>query len=377
MKTIFKKTPILLKTVVLGCLLTASFAGAAQQRAVTLDPKLGTIKMTDLAGNIINEQFVQSGQLVKLVVPVLSVAQYEAIPKGSAKIKIGLGSKLTIDPQFDLNTVNSSNLFTWTKEYASGQWQLTGDLTSSIPASFHEVVVAFKVLGNVLGTSTITANFLVTNHNTVTILSDNDGNNNAAFLKYSISNAAVPAPLTKIDSVVKSNCSVIVKYSIDREIGVSKYEVEFSKNAIDFVNVANHIANNAASYETSSSVPKDLQAAVIFVRIKTSFANGSVAYSAAKSISGLCGDKWAVELFPNPSKFNDLVTVRATSGMFNNSYAIAVYDATGRTIETKKMDLRNLESFKYRIGNWAAGAYMMKIVSIDGKEVAYLRFEKM
>lgn len=377
MKTNFKKTQALIKMVLLGCFLAVSFVSVAQQKAVILDPKLGAITVTDVAGNLVNENFIQSGQLVKLVIPVLSVAQTDAIPKGSAKIKIGLGSKLSLDPQFDLNSVNSSNLFTWTKEYASGQWQLTGDLTSSIPASFQEVVVAFKVLGNVVGTSTITANFLITNHNTVTILSDNDGNNNSAFLKYSISNAAAPAPITKIDTMSKSDCSIILQYGIDREIGVTKYEVELSKNAIDYVNVAQHAADNSASYDAAISIPKDLQATLVFVRIKTSFANGTVTYSAPKSISGLCGGKWSLEIFPNPSKVNELVTVRATRGMFDNIYTITIYDAVGRTMEVKKMDLRNVQNFKYRIGNWAAGAYMMKVISADNKEVAILRFEKM
>ena len=372
-----KGTRFSVKCLLVSALLAASLSGVAQLRAVTLDPKLGGIKITDLAGNVLNENFIQPGQLLKIVVPVANTIHDNAVPKGSCKIKIGLGSKLLLDPQLDLTTVNSSNYFTWTAVTVGGQSLLTGELTTALPANFNEVEVAFKVLGNQVGHSTITANFLVTNHNTATILSDNDGSNNATFLKYAITNATAPTPTTTVDALSKSDCSIKIDFSTDREINISHYQLEASKNAVDYVKVYQTNAAALATYTATIALPKDLQTPVLYVRAKTTYNNGNVMYSDAKTVSGLCEGKWAVDMYPNPTRGNEDVVIRAVSGMFNGRYTINLVDLTGRTIQTHQVQLNNVLNFKYRIGNLAASKYMLRIVNADASETALLQFEKL
>jgi hypothetical protein len=365
------------KSLLFSGLLAASLSSFAQQRAVTLDPKLGSIKITDIAGNQINENFIQPGQLVKLVIPVENTDHNAAIPKGSCKVKIGLGSKLQLDPLLDLTTVNSSNYFTWSAANAGGQSQLTGELNTALPASFQQVEVAFKVVGNQVGHSTITANFLITNHNTTTILSDNDGGNNASFLKYEISNLIAPVPVTTIDELVKADCSLKVNFSTDREIDLSNYQLEASKNGVDYIKIYQTNAASLVAYNATIAIPKELQAPVVYVRVKSTFNNGRVAYSIAKSVSGMCDGKWIIDMYPNPTRGNENVVIRAVEGSFDGKYTLTLVDMAGRVIDVKQMELNNVLNFKYKIANWAAGKYSLKIVSTTSAQATMLQFEKL
>lgn len=376
MKSYFKNLHSGFKCLLFSALIFASFNSSAQQRSVTLDPKLGQIKVTDMAGVQLNENFIQPGQIVKLVIPVESVNQDQAMPKGSAKIKIGLGSKLVLDPSLSLATVNASNYFTWSAVNAGGQSQITGELINTIPANFQQVEVAFKVLGNQIGRSTITANFLITNHNTVTILSDNDGSNNASFLKYEITSVAAPTPVTTIDALEKSECSLNVTFSTDREIGLSNYVIEMSKNGVDYVNVYQTNATNLPSYVANFSIPKELQAPVVYVRVKSTLNSGVVLYSDKKSISGICNGKWLVNMYPNPVKGNEEVIIKAVDGSFDGKYTLTMLDMSGKMVQVNQMVLNNVLNFRYKTGNSAAGKYILKIVNADGTQSALIQFEK-
>jgi Secretion system C-terminal sorting domain len=366
-----------IKSLLLCSLLAASLSSIAQQRAVTLDPKIGSIKITDLLGNQINENFIQPGQLIKLIIPVASVNHSDAMPKGSCKIKIGLGSKLLLDPLQDLATVNASNYFTWSASNSGGQSQLTGELNTSMPASFQQVEVAFKVLGNALGHSTITANFLITNHNTAIVLSDDDASNNTAFLKYEITNAVAPIPVTIINELVKADCALNVNFSTDREVNLNNYQVEASKNGVDFIKIYQANATNLAAYKATVSIIKELQAPIVYVRVKSTYNNGSVAYSNVKSVSGICDGNFKVNMFPNPTKGNEEVTIRAEEGMFNGKYTLTLIDMAGRVVSTKQIVVNNVLNFKYKIANWAAGKYALKIVSENASQSVLLQFEKL
>jgi hypothetical protein len=374
MNTIKMSSP---RSWLLAALLAGSLQSTAQQRAVTLDPKLGSIRMTDSYGTQVNENFIQPGQIVKLIVPVANMDHSAAIPKGSCKIKIGLGSKLQLDPLMDLATVNASNYFTWSIANAGGQSQLTGELTTALPASFNEVEVAFKVLSSQVGRSTITANFLITNHNTVTILSDNDGSNNTAFLKYEVSNVQAPQPVTSINDLARVDCSLKVDFSTDRELNLKSYQVEVSKNATDFVKLYQVDAASNASYNATISLPTDLQIPVIYVRVKSIFNNGNVAYSEVKTTSGICDTRWSVDLFPNPARSNDELTIRATEGIFTGKYSLSLIDMAGRIVSVKQVVLNGVTNFKYRLDNLAAGKYAIKLIntSTNGQS-ATLNFEK-
>ncbi len=167
-------------------LLVASLSGVAQKKAVIADAQLGKIAMTDITGYAMDANNIQQDQVIKLMLPVMSVSHGKLLPAGSCKIKIGLGSKLELDPQFDLNSAGLGSYFKWTSVVNSGQLQITGELINDLPADLKTVELAFRVNGAVEGKSTITANFLITNHKSPVVLSDEDGSNNVAALSYRV-----------------------------------------------------------------------------------------------------------------------------------------------------------------------------------------------
>jgi len=162
----------------------------AQKPSVTVDAKLGQIAITDAMGAVIDANNITAASVIKIRVPVLNENHGKAIPKGSSKIKIGLGSKLELDPSFNINSAELGSYFSWSKAENEGQIEITGDLVNDLPSSVTAVDVFFKVKASMEGTSTISANFLITNHSGAVVLSDENGANNTSSLAYRVTDKA-------------------------------------------------------------------------------------------------------------------------------------------------------------------------------------------
>jgi hypothetical protein len=186
MKKNVKKYGMSLKGLFFAGIFFSAATSYAQRPSVTLDAKLGQIAITDDMGSVIDANNITAATVIKLRIPVVSDNHGKAIPKGSSKIKIGLGSKLELDPSFNINSAELNGYFSWSKETNDGQIQITGDLVNDLPASVTGVDVFFKVRALTMGSSTITANFLITNHNGTVILSDENGANNVSALAYRV-----------------------------------------------------------------------------------------------------------------------------------------------------------------------------------------------
>ena len=159
-------------------LLAVSMTSVAQRASVTADPELGVITLANETGFTVDPSQLLADKVISIKIPVLNDNHGQAVPAGSCKVKIGLGSKLVLDPAFNLNSNGLGSYFSWSSANVDGQLQITGDLVSPLPANITNVTVALKVKASDEGNSTITANFLITNHNNSSILSDEDGANN-------------------------------------------------------------------------------------------------------------------------------------------------------------------------------------------------------
>jgi hypothetical protein len=366
------------RCLLVGFCMTASLFSFAQRRSVSADPHLGAITLTDNAGYQIDEEYVQPNQIIKLKIPVASVTHGQALPAGSCKLKIGFGSKLVLDPLFDLSTSALNNYFKWTAAMNSGQLQITGDLVSALPANFEEVTVAFKVKGSIVGKSTITANFLVTNHNTATILSDEDGANNSSFLHYTVTNKPAPASTITIADLTNTDCSVKVVFAPDKEINLVRYEVEASKDGISFEKVASVNAGGNASYSASFNLTASLQVPALTVRIKYFERTGKFLYSNSKIVNGLCVKlPLQLALYPNPAKGFEPLTIKAVQGLFDGKYKIKMMDITGKTVVVKEITASNVTSVQFDFGNISAGKYLIQVGTFDNVQLGLLKFEKL
>ncbi len=307
---------------------------------------------------------------VQLKVPVFNRNLVNNLPSGSCKIKIGLGSKMELSPGFNLSTINTSTYFNWTAVFTGGQVQITGDLVAPLPANFNDTAI-FLVRGRILGNSTITTNFLITNHNTPVNLSDENPTNNNTFLAYTVVAAqTVPVTFTKVQAS-RESCNIRVNFDAENEINVDRFEIETSKDGINFQKVAQLAANAGIYYSYTIPISEDITAATVFVRIKSVDKDARFQYSETRQVSGTCGASGGpYQLFPNPANDQtNYLTVKKYAGLFKGKYKIALLDISGRVLSQKDITIMSTPQFNYEISGLPVGEYILNISEYGGKPV--------
>jgi hypothetical protein len=228
----------------------------------------------------------------------------------------------------------------------------------------------FRVIPSILGFSNITGNISITNDNPSFVFSDESGLNNNTQLFYT-----VPVKFATVNATRKG-CSIDVNFFTENEINVSHYEIQVSKDGINFVTVAQVNAANRPSYTKGFVLTDELQAAQLFVRVRSVDFDGRFGYSEVKRVSGTCDAKLQYNIYPNPVTGMN-ITVRATSGIFNGKYSIAVVDMMGRLITRQQVSLTNTTQFEFKAGAISSGKYILRVSESDGADAVSLPFEKL
>ncbi len=275
------------------------FFGVAQ--VTTADPALEPMKITTLNNTDITVMQIPQNSILILKVPILNKNLINLLPGGSCKIKIGLGSKIILDPSFNLNTVNTSNYFNWTSINAGGEVQITGDLFAPLPTNFNDTAF-FNIKGIILGNSTVRTNFLVTNHNTNTILSDEDGANNTASFSYTIiAPSSLPLTLINFNAVV-DNCTNKLRWASENETNTNYFSIEKSVNGIDWFKIGTiNAQGNSIIRLNYSFIDNDVQSVQgkFLYRLKMVDKDNSFKYSDVIMVLNNC-QKLQMIIYPNP-----------------------------------------------------------------------------
>ncbi len=362
-----------MKKVLLPLLLLLNSAAFCQ---VTADPALSPILIKTLSNTTISQFQLPKDGVTSLKIPIYNLNLSNQLPAGTCKIKINLGSKLILDPQFALAGVNTSNYFFWTAVASGGQVQITGDLIAQLPANFADTA-SFNVIGNILGSSTITTNFLVTNHNSPITLSDENGSNNTSSLPYTIIPSIVPVTFTNITATQKE-CSFMVDFNIENQINVDRYEIELSSDFNSFEKMGSLAATATNNYSYRFIVPEKYQVPVCLVRIKAIDKDGKFLYSEIKKLSGVCTTKSTVFVYPNPVPVNTKsIFIEKSNEVFNGSYSIYLIDYTGKQIQQKEITLINISKFSYQIGDVASGQYLIRLVKKGTEDILTFKIIKL
>ncbi len=361
-----------MKKILLLSLLALSAATGFSQ--VIADPALNQIAITDNATVNLNELQLPQSSIVFLRVPILNLNNVNGLPAGTCKVKIGLGSKLALDPTFDLAATNTSAYFTWTADNSDGQVQLTGDLIADLPAGYN-VTVFFRVAGTILGNSTITTNFLVTNHNSPVNLSDENPANNTSFLPYTVI-APIPVNFTGI-AARKEDCSIRVNFGAEGEINVARYEIEASRDGIQYTKMGQLPANRSINYQYLFPITDAIKAPLLYIRVKSVDLDGRTQYTEVRTVRGSCEENGNIILFPNPlPQEKQEVTIKTTKGLFNGRIVLTLLDIAGRVIRSQTITLANVQQFGYPTGHLAAGQYLLKLQEQTTETPVVLRFQK-
>lgn len=350
------------------------YAGASAQ-AVLADPSLGQVYFSNADESPVDLPPILSREKIYLLkVPLFNINSGNAIQPGATKIKIGLGSKIVLDPSFNLSATNTSAYFNWSVETAGGQAQLTGDQVAPLPTNYSDTAV-FRVKGIILGVSTITANFLVTNHNTGGItLSDQNGANNLSSQVYLISET-VPVDFTGIQ-VSNEECAVAVTFTTANEYNLSRFMIEYSADGLHFHTIGQVQPRGNGQYQYRFNVPADVTGNVIHVRVRSVDIDGRMQYSDIKILRNLCGRLSSAVLYPNPvSRNQSHITLLKNNGAFNGSYTVEVFDATGKKVSAAVIRLSGVRLFKFPVNNLPAGSYTLRL-AVNGEAPQALPFQK-
>lgn len=363
-----------MKIISILLLLFCSYTMHAQ--AVFADPSLGQVFFVNNDGSPVDMPPVLSREKIYILkVPVYNLNTGNMIQPGATKIKIGLGSKMVLDPAFNLSNTNTSAYFNWTAENVGGQMQLTGDQIAPLPQGFSDTAL-FSVKGIILGVSTITVNFLVTNHNTGGLnLSDENGANNISSQAYFIMET-VPVDFTGIQ-VRNEECTVAVTFSTANEYNLRHFIIEYSPDGLNFTTTGQVLPRGNGQYQYRFNVPANITANIIHVRVRSVDIDGRMQYSEIKTLRDLCKGLSATTLYPNPVRQDqNHITILRNTGVFNGSYVITIFDVYGRKINTARLQLANTRQFDYSVNRLAAGNYTIKIEA-TGEETVALKFQKM
>jgi Secretion system C-terminal sorting domain len=381
-----RKTNLILKTnymknLIFTTILVSSLISNSFGQAVIADPALNVMRTASTVSTSlpVDPTLIPIDSVISLKVPVINYNLNNALPSGTCKIKVNLGSKIVLDPTFDLNTVNTSAYFQWTASNSSGVTQITGDLIAPLPANFLDTA-SFNIKGSILGNSTITTNFLVTNHNTTVTLSDENGANNNAFLSYTIverSGGPVPVTFTKVVAS-KEGCSVKLNFDTENEINVDRFEIEVSKDGIHFEKMGTLATDNSRAYYFSFLITENIKAAQLFIRVKSVDKDAQFQYSDIRKVAGTCDSKsGAVIIFPNPAAYETRqFTIRSQQGSFNGIYTVSVSDISGKLMNKKIVTLVNASQFDYDAGTLASGQYIVSIINAATAEKTVVKWQK-
>ncbi|MEO1438487.1 MAG: T9SS type A sorting domain-containing protein [Bacteroidota bacterium] len=158
------------------------------------------------------------------------------------------------------------------------------------------------------------------------------------------------------------------------EIGVSHFEIERSKNGLEFAKIGEQIAlgNNLPGFEYAF---KDEQPnrGLNYYRLKMVDQDGSFEYSDVITI------KWEQEneilLFPVPAV--DQLTVEYTSRN-NDQLNIVIYDESGKRVFVNLVDVQiGVNQIPLPVDRLAGGQYLVTVIAVQTEEVQSAPFLKL
>lgn len=154
------------------------------------------------------------------------------------------------------------------------------------------------------------------------------------------------------------NCTSSINWKSVTEDNLSRYEVEYSKDGINFTAVSQV---NSKGGNSSYSVTHSAAQGKAYYRLKIVGRDGKVEYTTIISVDVNC-NKGSVLVYPNPA--NDFVNVNIT-GTDNKATVAQLYNGAGQAILNKTLQIGTTQ---LDISNMPAGNYHLKLMNSNGTE---------
>ena len=318
---------------VAGCTSAAASINVTLGNAIA-DPAVGGIFVTNLSDATVSANSLLFTQNYKLKLPVFNLNQFTSIPSSAINFKVDLGTRLQLDPAFNLATAPLSNYFSYSVAIVAGRQIITGVQIAEIPADFDGIVV-FNVRGTLTCTSTISSQIVITN--TSASVTDEDLNNNLATLRYTlpVTVTATPVNVTCFGAA-NGNINVVASPGttiVFTNIGGTVVTAPFAPG--NYTVTANATGDaplsNTCSNSTTVTITQPALLVSVTVGTTPSICNGGNTGSASTGATG--GTAPYSYTISGPAN-----TTGATSGIFTGltagSYTITITDAKGCTATT-------------------------------------------
>jgi hypothetical protein len=169
-------------------------------------------------------------------------------------------------------------------------------------------------------------------------------------------NSTLPVKVTGFTATPNNN-TVSLKWHVENQQGIKKYEVQHSANGTVFTKIGEVTANNLNTY--TYSLPHNTPVSGNnYYRIKIIESDGTFSYTSKEKIN------WAtaanVMVYPNPVK--DVLIVTVPNSLLNKTAAIKLVTAGGKIVLNKQVEkLNTIETIN--LGAVPSGKYILQLTT--------------
>ncbi|MEX1202228.1 MAG: lamin tail domain-containing protein [Ferruginibacter sp.] len=192
------------------------------------------------------------------------------------------------------------------------------------------------------------------------------------------SGGPLPVTFTSL-TTLRELCGIKVDFKTENEINVHRFEIEVSKNGVNYEKVGTLAAGNFGNYKFKFDIISALASTNLFVRIKSIDLDGKYQYSSVSKVGGLCADsETKIIIFPNPAPTDiSYFIIRNETGLFKGTYYISITDVSGRLVNRRKINLLNEKQFNYQYGLLPSGEYIVQILKENGEQLHSTKWQKL
>ena len=179
--------------------------------------------------------------------------------------------------------------------------------------------------------------------------------------------APLPVTIVTVGATRNHDASVNIRWEVENETSIEKYEVERSENGRDFTGILTEgpRANNGgqAVYQRTDLSP--LKQAN-FYRIKALSRNGLIQYSPIVKVDEILA-AGSITVYPNPV-INKTLNLKMTS-LDAGKYSLVVINSAGKPVYRNAVELNGAAVTRsFSLGNIASGAYFLVLTDAEGRK---------
>ncbi len=176
----------------------------------------------------------------------------------------------------------------------------------------------------------------------------------------------LPVRLISFTGTATADCLMNLKWKTADEFNVVKYEIEVSRNGLDFIKIGEQAALRNVTNDYEFSVQDNIRAYSYF-RLKIVESDGSYSYTTTVNLETKCPLEFGVTYSPVP--FQDNLNIRVQLGI-SNEIVLVLTNSVGQVIKKEKRSLaRGINNINWsNMNQLAAGTYIISVTDQFGNK---------